>query len=143
MTEMALPSLRMDRAARKCRVALHQFSTLGNRAAVDELFEVWQECRRPGWDGHGALAVEQETLDAAYQLLESLPFGFPLPSIGAEPDGQLTLEWRRSPCRVLSVSVDPAGYLHYAGIFGTNKNYGTLTLFSKAPVELIQLVRKL
>ena len=133
----------IDRAARQQRQALRQSAALGIQPALDELFEVWHECRRPGWDGYGAVAVEPATLDAAYYLLDSLPFGFPLPSVGAEPDGQITLEWRKSACRVLSVSVDPAGYLHYAGIFGSNKRYGTLTLFSTAPNELLQLIREL
>ena len=87
--------------------------------------------------------MEQETYHAAYTLIESLPLGFPRPSIGAEPDGQLTLEWYKSPRRTLSVSVDPDGLLHYAGLYGANKRFGTLALFSTAPSELIQLVRDL
>jgi hypothetical protein len=76
-------------------------------------------------------------------LIDSLPLGFLRPSIGAEPDGHITLEWRRSPRRVLSVSVDPDGFLHYAGLFGNNKRFGTLTFFSTPPEELLQLVRDL
>lgn len=131
------------RATREYRAELRKLTAFGNRPAIDELNDVWEECRKPGWDGYGALPVEQTTLTAAYQLLDSLPLGFPLPSIGAEPDGQLTLEWRTGPHRVLSVSVDPDGYLHYAGLFGTNKRYGTLTFFSTAPAELLQLVLEL
>ena len=132
----------IDRAARRSREVFRD-STLGPRETLEELGEVWEECRYPGWDGYGALPVEQDTLRAAYSLIESLPFRFPRPSIGAEPDGQLTLEWRTSPHRVLSVSVDPDGYLHYAGLFGTNKRYGTLTYFSTVPPEVLQLVREL
>jgi hypothetical protein len=132
----------IDQAARRSRMELRD-STLGHREALEELDDVWNECRNPGWDGYGALPVEQDTLTAAYSLIDSLPLGFPKPSIGADPDGQLTLEWRKSPHRILSVSVDPNGYLHYAGLFGPNKRYGTLVYFFTAPSELLQLVRDL
>jgi hypothetical protein len=132
----------IDRIAGGPRQALREL-TLGHGLAFEDLAEVWEECRRPGWDGYNALPVDQATLAAAYTLIETLPIGFPRPSISAEPDGQLTLEWRKAPRRILSISVDPDGYLHYAGVFGTNKRYGTLTYFSTAPDELIQLVRDL
>ena len=133
----------IDQLAWQNRQALRDSTALGNRSALDELSEVWEECRKPGWDGHGALPVERATLTAAYCLIDSLPFGFPLPSIGAEPDGQLTVEWRKAPRRVLSVSIDPDGYLHYAGLFGMNKHYGTLAFFATVPSELLQLIRDL
>ena len=77
------------------------------------------------------------------RLVESLPLGFPKPSIGSEPDGQLTLEWYKSPRRSLSVSVDPDGLLHYAGLYSASKRYGSLARSSQsAPSELIQLVRE-
>jgi hypothetical protein len=133
----------ITRATREYRAVFRKSNALGNQPAIDELGEVWEECRNPDWDGYGALPVEQTTLTAAYCILDTLPFGFRLPSIGAEPDGQLTLEWRTGPHRVLSVSVDPDGYLHYAGLFGPNKRYGTLALFSTVPSELLQLVQEL
>jgi hypothetical protein len=132
----------IDRAAQKSRSAIRD-SILGHSESLEELYDVWEECRTPDWDGYGALAVEQGTYRAAYALIESLPLGFLRPTIGAEPDGQLTLEWRKSPSRILSVSVDPDGFLHYASISGANKHYGTHAFFSSAPTELLQLVRKL
>lgn len=132
----------LDSVARKSQLALRD-STLGHPEALEELWDVWDECRIANWDGYQALPVEQETYQAAYALIESLPLGFPRPSTGAEPDGQLTLEWHKSPRRTLSVSVDPDGFLHYAGLYGANKRFGTLAFFSTAPCELIQLVRDL
>jgi hypothetical protein len=132
----------LDSAARKPQAELRE-STLGHREALEELWQVWYECREANWDGYDAFPVEKETYATAYMLIESLPLGFPRPSIGAEPDGHLTLEWYKSPRRTLSVSVDPNGLLHYAGLFGPNKRYGTVTFFSTAPDELIQLVRNL
>lgn len=108
----------------------------------DELGTVWEECRVPDWDGHGALPVEQDTLRNAYCLLESLPLGFPPPSVGAEPDGALTLEWRRSARRILSVSVHPEGELHYAALVGPNRHYGTVAFFGDVPPVILSLIRR-
>jgi hypothetical protein len=133
----------IDRAAHKPRQRVNQSAAIGSRPALDELGEVWEECRTAGWDGYGALPVEPATLNAAYCVLDSLPLGFPLPSISAEPDGHLTLEWRKSPHCTLTVSVDPDGYLHYAGLFGLNRRYGTIPFFSTTPDELLRLIREL
>ena len=133
----------IERNLRHSRADSRRLSTFEIYSTISELHDVWKECSLIGWDGHGALPVEQETYRAAYCLIDSLPLGFPMPSIGAEPDGQLTMEWRKSPRRVLSVSIDPEGFLHYAGLFGMNKRFGTIVFFSNAPDELLQLVREL
>jgi hypothetical protein len=128
----------IDQAAQEHRQGFRR-SVLGHQEAFDELSEVWDECRKPDWDGYGARAVEQETLRSTYQVIESLPLGFPRPSISAQPDGQLTLEWYRSPMRTLSVSVDPDGYVHYAGLFGVEKHFGTVPLLGGLPAKILRL----
>src|SRR5438309_1308430 len=116
---------RIDAAAQRHRNEF-RLSVLGHQEAFDELAEVYDECRNPGWDGYGANAVEHETLQLAYTLIESLPLGFPRPSVSAQPDGQLTLEWYRAPTRTLSLSIDPDGFIHYGGLFGPEKHFGTV-----------------
>lgn len=109
----------------------------------EELGTVWEECRHRDWDGFGALPVSQDTLGNAYKFLESLPLGCPAPSVGAEPDGQLTLEWHRGPRRTLSLSVTPEGDLHYAALVGPNRVYGTEAFFGDAPDAIIDLIRRI
>jgi len=134
----------VEDSARRGRQHLNESSAFGIDSAVrDELATVWEDCRTPNWDGFGALPVSQETLRHAYVLLETLPLGFPAPSIGAEPDGQLTLEWYRSPRRTLSLSVDPVGDLHYAAIFGPNRAFGTEAFFDEIPTSILQLIQRL
>jgi len=134
----------LDKVAHRPQSAMRD-STLGHQETLEELWGVWQECSQRNWDGFDALPVEQETYRSAYRLIESLPLGFPRPAIGAEADGQLTLEWRKSARRTISVSVDPAGYLHFAGVYGCDRRYGSLAYFdsSVVPRELIRLVREL
>lgn len=116
-----------------------QLSVLGHQEACDELAEVYDECRKPGWDGYGANRVEQETLRMAYTLIESLPLGFPRPSISAQADGQLTFEWYRSPTRTLSISIDPDGFIHFGGLFGPEKHFGTVAFLDGLPDRILRL----
>lgn len=109
----------------------------------EELGAVWQKCRQADWDGFGALPISEEALRNAYQFLESLPFGCPAPSVGAEPDGHLTFEWHRGPRRTLSVSVAPDGNWHYAALIGPDEACGTETFFGKAPEAILGLVRRI
>jgi hypothetical protein len=69
----------------------------------------------------------------------SLPLGFPRPSISAQADGQLTFEWYRSPTRTLSISIDPDGFIHYAGLFGPGKHFGTVAFLDSLPDQILRL----
>jgi hypothetical protein len=69
-----------------------------------ELASVADECSAPNWDGYQAKPVSKDAFRRAYFFVEALPLDTPIPSVGAEPDGHLTLEWYRAPRRVLSVS---------------------------------------
>ena len=131
--------LMMEHAARKPRERLRESNAFGNHPVFEELREVWQECRKPGWDGHGATPVERAALEAAYRLLDMLPLGFPRPSISAQPDGLLTLEWYRTPTRNFSISIDPIGCIHYAGLFGADEHYGTVAFFDGLPERILRL----
>jgi hypothetical protein len=129
------------RTIRRGRRHLRTSIALGG-TAMDELASVWNDCKIPDWDGYGAAAVNQDTFRNAYFVLESLPPGFPAPSIAAEPDGAVTLEWHRSPRRTLSVSVDEMGDLHYAALLGPNQQFGTEVFGGELPERLARLVEE-
>ncbi len=99
--------------------------------------------RNPNWDGYGAEPLRMETVQKARRFLDSLPLGFPAPTLGAEPDGQITLEWYQSQRRTLSISVSPEGDLHYAALLGHNKAYGTESFSGEIPKRILELVRSL
>ena len=82
---------------------------LDAKGVFDELFDVWNQCSSPDWDGYGALPVTYDAFMTALSFLKALPLGTKAPAVGAEPDGHITLEWYRSPRRLLSVSVSPEG----------------------------------
>lgn len=107
---------------------------------IVELFQTFEECREPNWDGYGAQPVREETYRLAHQFLAALPLRTPAPSIGAEPDGHLTAEWYRSPQRTLSVSISPDGNLYFAALLGSAKNYGTEPFIGEVPKIISDLI---
>ncbi len=110
--------------------------------ALRDLFNTYLECRTPDWDGHGALPVSLETLEMTLRVLEVLPPGLPRPTFGAEPDGELTMEWYRSPRRLLSLSIGNAGDLNYAALLGAERIFGRILFCGAIPDNLIALIRK-
>ena len=127
------------------RERLHQSYSLGLRqkGVFDALCRVTEECSQHNWDGYGAAPVTNETYSLAYRLLEALPIGTPVPTVGAEPDGHLTLEWHRSSRRTLSVSVSPEGELHYAALLpGPSRDYGTRPFIGDVPARILELIHE-
>ena len=126
------------------RRQLRDSYTLGQQAmgSLNELYQVFDECREANWDGYGAAPVSVRTFHSAHEFLEALPLGTPAPSVGAEPDGHLTFEWYRSSRRTLSVSVSPEGELHYAALIGTGKHYGTEPFYGEVPRIIVDLIHR-
>jgi hypothetical protein len=111
-------------------------------SALNELFSVAEDSKNANWDGQGAVAISTETYSLAYRLIEALPPEALSFTVGAEPDGDLTLEWYRSPRLVLSVSVSPDGELHYAALLGRRTRYGTEPFLGDAPEVILELISK-
>ncbi len=108
----------------------------------EELLKTFEECREPNWDGYGAQPVSEETYRLALQFLQSLPIGMAAPSVGAEPDGHLTVEWYRTPRRTLSVSITSDGELHFAALLGSAKTYGTELFTGAVPKVVTDLIHR-
>jgi hypothetical protein len=115
---------------------------MAGKGVLSELLQTVRECRDSNWDGYGAEPVSNITYHLAQQFLKALPLGISAPTIGAEPDGHLTVEWYRSPRRTLSVSISPGGDLHYAALIGTAKAFGTEPFFGEAPRALVDLIHR-
>lgn len=146
----ATPSLAVSHEGARVRERSHQSrfqlrntSREGIAAVYAQLRRLEGECARSGWDGYGAEPVSSDAVRTAQRFVEALPLNVPVPSIGAEPDGHVTLEWHRERARTLSVSVTPDGGLHYAGLFGAASVYGTEPFMREVPRIIIDLIRRL
>lgn len=114
---------------------------IGRSGVLAELKAMGAETARANWDGHGALAVTAEAVALAEKVIRCLPLGVSGPTIGAEPDGQITLEWYFTPRHTLSVSVSPDADLHYAALLGLSRRYGTEPFLGVLPGPILQLIR--
>ena len=107
-----------------------------------ELNELMLDCCRPGWDGYGAEAVSTEAYRAAERFIRSLPIGIPCPEIGADPDGCVSFEWRKSARRTVMVSVRTSNGLDYAALIGSAKFHGDEPFFGTVSETLQSLIRR-
>jgi len=121
---------------------LQDSSVLGMRGlgVLDDLAKVREAYATSDWDNENALPVNNSSVNLANALLESLPIGTSPPSIGADPDGQVSIEWYRSPRRIITISVDPEGKLHYGVLLGQRTAYGTESFFGDTPIEILRWI---
>ncbi|MFZ0034295.1 MAG: hypothetical protein WAK60_04825 [Sedimentisphaerales bacterium] len=97
------------------------FTAKGTFQQLDEVFE---ECSSEGWDGERAKPISVEVLHCAKRFLNSFQLGIEAPEVGAEPDGSITLEWYRSPNKVVSISINPDGWVYWAALIGASRRHG-------------------
>lgn len=119
-----------------------QTAALSNQPAIEELIITWEDCKNSNWDGYDAFPVKVETLNYTYAFIQALPLGFPLPSVGAEPDGHMTLDWYRDPHWTISVSVSPEGVLYYAALLGNSDPRGSEPFWGEIPKRLLSLIQE-
>lgn len=109
----------------------------GYREAISSLNEVAEGAADADWDGYGAVPVNASALDHAARLIGVLPTNLPVPEVGADPDGEISLEWFRDADWVFSVSVGARGQLSYAGRFGRSRVRGIEEGTDEFPAPLL------
>lgn len=116
----------VTKAASALMRSIEESQTLFGRktAAISQLWELANDCAKPGWDGYGANAIDQTALRNAENFLRALPEGLPTPECAAEPDGSISLDWIHNRHRLFSLSVGQNDRLAYAWLDGTDKGYG-------------------
>lgn len=133
----------VDQQVARHYLFLHRSTALGIEHLIhEELAEVWEECGQPDWDAYNALPVSRDSVVNAQRLLLALPLGTRLPSIGAVPSGNISLEWHHSRRRSLTVTVSPDGDLHYAALLGPGRTCGTEPFFDEAPQIILDLIAR-
>lgn len=113
---------------------------LMDKHVLRELEKTLDERSSDGWDGDRAKALSKEVLQSTVTFLESFPPGIEPPQIAAEPDGAITLEWYRSPEKVISVSIDLGGEVYYAAIIGALSRHGRGSVRSGVSDDLLALI---
>lgn len=119
-----------------------QSAAFSKQPTYDELIEVWEDCKTPNWDGNDALPVLEETFRNTFFFIQALPLGYPLPSVGVEPDGHLTLEWYRHPRWTLSISMSPERMVYYAALFGSSNVRGSEVFIGEISTNILDLIQR-
>ncbi len=108
---------------------------------LNEIDEVFRECKEPNWDGYHALPIAVETYEAACCFVRVLQSNLLPSDVSAEPDGEISLEWFRGPKRVFSLSVGPKHRVSFAGIDGSDEWYGASTFHDKIPNRVFESIQ--
>lgn len=113
------------------------------RKAASELADTFLDCFHADWDGYKALPVKADSYQNAKRFLESLGGVWPQPTVSADPDGEISLEWYRGRRMRFSVSIGPDATVSYAGMFATSTVHGTETFLDEVPTGVLQHLHRL
>ncbi len=91
--------------------------------AIEALKSLAYECSEEGWDGYGALPINDGAFQVTKQFIRALPAGFPMPEISCEPDGMISLDWINGKNRILSLSVGNKNRIAFAWLDGIDKGH--------------------
>lgn len=95
------------------------------------------------WDGQGATRVSFSSYLHAGAFVRALPRLVPVPDVGVDPDGEVSIEWSFGPRSVLTVSVGNDGRLSYSALIGLSKVRGTEWLVDGVPRPIIDVLGRL
>ncbi len=109
-----------------------------------DLRSVLADCSEPNWNGYGAVAVNNSTLDTATAFLKALPTWVAMPDFAADPDGEVALEWRATNEGLLAVSIAADGTISFIFRYAGDRARDTLKFDGQAvPKEIIVMLERL
>ena len=108
-----------------------------------ELIEINTEHKENGWDGYDALPIDNETLEKAYIFLLALPRSIPLPEVEADPSGEISFEWYKSPTQIFNMRIDKLNMLTYAGLFGADSVHGRKYFRGELSEDILAYIKKI
>jgi hypothetical protein len=129
----------IQRSVEQARLHLLDSISLRDAAqqALDELFGVAVESLEHSWDGYGAEAIQHDAYAHAWMFIQSLPTTVPKPSIGADPDGEVSIDWLFSRDLMFSLSIGKRGRLTFASLIGDRSIQGTDWLHNGIPATIL------
>lgn len=122
---------------------LQAASTLQSRSAAT-LARLASECFAEGWDGYAAKPITAATCDRVQAFIDALPSWMAPPDIVPETDGEIAVEWDFGPHQIFSVSIGEKGPVHFAGLFGLNKErHGAEPFQDSVPEDIFSYISQL
>ena len=101
---------------------IYQQSRSGNLS--NELNSLYDECSMPNWDGYGAKPVYKSIRKTVEKFLDALPPNIEDPEIGADPDGEISLDWCNARNKMFAISIGRKNRIAYAILDGDIRSNG-------------------
>jgi hypothetical protein len=122
-------------------VRQHLLGSLSLRSAAEQaladLEKVRTETSAAGWDGYGAIAMNEDAYCQARTFIQALPTTVPAPEISLDPDGEVAVDWTFGKSLRFSVSVGKRGRLTFASLLGNRAIDGTEWLDTGIPATIL------
>lgn len=84
----------------------------------NEISGLLEEAGVENWDGEGALALQEDTVLTARNVVDDLPNYAGKPDVSATPHGEVDFDWVINRNLMLTVSIGPGGKeIAFAGLF--------------------------
>lgn len=110
---------------------------------ISELEDIASAASFRGWDGYDAAPIDPDACEFAMRFIRALPTTWPLPTLSADPDGEVSFDWHFGKRRVLSVSVGVAGKCAFAWVSGQRTSRGTDWIEHEIPATIVFALRQL
>jgi len=105
---------------------------------------VYKSCSTNNWDGYGALEIKSKSFVYAKKFICNLPAYLPKPDIGADPDGEISFEWRNENNGIYVLSISATGELSFAGLYSEGREiHGKDKMSDGVPKEIFQHISRL
>ena len=105
---------------------------------VASLYDLYERCSSPNWDGEGAELLSYDAVAEAEQLIYLLPSAIPIPEFVPEPTGAVALEWYQGRDRVYILSVDGTRSIQFAALMGRgNEFHGRVNFEASLPIMVL------
>lgn len=132
----------MGRSGLKGRIQIIDQKLEGamSTGSIELLNALARACDAPNWNGHGSVQVSELTLESARKVLLSLSQEEQPTDINADPDGEISFDWRSEDV-LLVVSISDKGRLSFIYRNGDERRRDTIFLENgKLPSALRALI---
>ena len=122
--------------------AIEDLRSTRRHVAFEELFEAFEECGHPGWDGCEALPISADVFATARDFLFALPNAFPSPEVSAGEGGEINLDWFPGPQSNFTVAVLPDRRLIFASVAPNRRLRGAEVFEDRVPDAILTELRR-
>jgi hypothetical protein len=128
----------------KVEQSLASTNTFGRHLSqiLEALLGVRMEYIKDNWDGYGAKSISGDSFSSAFHVALSIPTSIPIPEVDVMPSGHVSFTWDNGKRRVFSIIFSDESEISYAGIFGSNKAYGTDSVADRLSDTIIANIKK-